>query len=93
MKGIPLIMTLALGLFVAPLAAEAQLPTKVYRIGWLRPDSPPSPLIPLRRPSGSVCASSAISRARTSSWRPAMRRGAKSGSPSWQRNWSSSRWT
>jgi len=35
------IATLILGLLVAPLAAETPLPTKVYRIGWLRPDSPP----------------------------------------------------
>jgi ABC-type uncharacterized transport system substrate-binding protein len=36
------IITFALGcLFVAPLAAEAQPPTKVYRIGRLLPGSPP----------------------------------------------------
>jgi putative ABC transport system substrate-binding protein len=35
MKAIALLMTLALGLLVAPLAAEAQPPGKVPRIGWL----------------------------------------------------------
>src|SRR2546427_13091911 len=32
---IGLLLTLAFGLFVAPLAADAQPPTKRYRIGWL----------------------------------------------------------
>ena len=36
-----LIAVFTFGFLVAPLAAEAQPPTKVYRIGWLRPDSPP----------------------------------------------------
>ncbi len=31
---------LALGLLCAPLAAEAQQPTKVHRVGWLDPHSP-----------------------------------------------------
>jgi len=35
-----LIAVLTFGFLVAPLAAEAQPPTKVYRLGWLRPDSP-----------------------------------------------------
>jgi putative tryptophan/tyrosine transport system substrate-binding protein len=35
MTAIPLIMTLALGLLMAPLAAEAQPPVKVARIGYL----------------------------------------------------------
>jgi putative ABC transport system substrate-binding protein len=39
---VALITALAFAILVAPLA-EAQPPTKVYRIGWLRPDSPPSP--------------------------------------------------
>ena len=41
-----LIVILAIGLLVAPLAAEAPPAGKVYRIGWLRPGSPlsgPSP--------------------------------------------------
>src|SRR2546428_50759 len=38
---VALITVLAFGIFVAPLATAAQPPTKVYRIGWLRPDSPP----------------------------------------------------
>jgi putative tryptophan/tyrosine transport system substrate-binding protein len=42
MKAIALIMTLALGLLMAPLAAEAQSPAKVYRIGVLFADSLPS---------------------------------------------------
>ena len=29
------VVTLTLSLLVAPLTAEAQQPTKVYRIGWL----------------------------------------------------------
>jgi ABC-type uncharacterized transport system substrate-binding protein len=35
-----LLVTIALGFVVAPLAAEAPPPTKVYRIGWLRTGSP-----------------------------------------------------
>jgi putative ABC transport system substrate-binding protein len=41
-----LIVFLTFGFLVAPLAAEVQPPTKVYRIGWLRPDSPPPPSEP-----------------------------------------------
>src|SRR5215468_52359 len=37
----------ATGLLAAPLAAEAQQPGKVYRIGWLRTTAAPSP--PLQR--------------------------------------------
>jgi putative ABC transport system substrate-binding protein len=37
------IITLTLGLFVAPLAATAQQPGKVYRIGFLFAGSPPLP--------------------------------------------------
>jgi ABC-type uncharacterized transport system substrate-binding protein len=37
-----LLLTLALGLLVAPLAAEAQPPGKVYRIGYLGTDPPPA---------------------------------------------------
>src|SRR5262252_206150 len=39
---IGLVATLAVVLIVVPLAAEAQQPTKVYRIGWLSPGSRPS---------------------------------------------------
>jgi putative ABC transport system substrate-binding protein len=38
------ILTLALGLLVAPLAAEAQPPGKVYRIGFLSTNPPPAHL-------------------------------------------------
>jgi putative ABC transport system substrate-binding protein len=34
---IGLLLTLALGILAAPLVADAQQPTKVYRIGWLSP--------------------------------------------------------
>jgi putative ABC transport system substrate-binding protein len=37
-----LLLTLALGLLVAPLAAEAQPPGKVYRIGFLSTNPPPA---------------------------------------------------
>ena len=36
------IFTLALGLLVAPLTAQAQPPGKVYRIGFLSTDPPPA---------------------------------------------------
>jgi putative tryptophan/tyrosine transport system substrate-binding protein len=45
---IPLLMTLALALLVAPLATEAQSPAKVPRIGWLSLGSPSSGPTPLR---------------------------------------------
>jgi hypothetical protein len=38
MKAFALIVMLALGLLVAPLAANAQQPGKVYRIGFLSTD-------------------------------------------------------
>jgi putative ABC transport system substrate-binding protein len=39
-----LMLTLALGFLLAPLCADAQQPTKVYRIGWLHPGlSHPAP--------------------------------------------------
>jgi hypothetical protein len=37
-----LVATLALAILLAPLVSDAQQTTKVHRIGWLRPDSPPS---------------------------------------------------
>ena len=42
-----LVVMLALVILTAPLAAEAQPPTKVYRIGWLspRPPSQPGPTV------------------------------------------------
>ena len=40
MTTIVLLVTLALGFLVAPLAAEVQQATKVYRIGWLCPGFP-----------------------------------------------------
>jgi putative ABC transport system substrate-binding protein len=40
MTTIVLLVTLALGFLVAPLAAEVQQATKVYRIGWLSPGFP-----------------------------------------------------
>ena len=43
MKATALILLLALGLLAAPLAAEAQQATKVYRIGRLFPGLPPTP--------------------------------------------------
>jgi putative tryptophan/tyrosine transport system substrate-binding protein len=43
MKAFALIVMLALGLLVAPLAANAQQPGKVYRIGFLSTDPPPAP--------------------------------------------------
>jgi hypothetical protein len=42
MTTIVLLVTLALGVLVAPLTAEAQSPAKVYRIGVLFADSLPS---------------------------------------------------
>jgi len=41
LSAIALIIPLALGLLVAPLAAEAQQATKGHRIGWLMSGSPP----------------------------------------------------
>jgi putative ABC transport system substrate-binding protein len=40
-----LLVTLVLGLLAAPLAADAQQPGKVPRIGLIRPGSPPDPLV------------------------------------------------
>ena len=39
LRAIVLISTLALGLFAGPLPAKAQQPGKVYRIGYLAPNS------------------------------------------------------
>ncbi len=40
-----LILTLALGILAGPLAAEAQQPGKIRRIGILRPGAPPDPYV------------------------------------------------
>ena len=45
---IGLLVTLALGLLAAPLAAQAQAPAKVPRVGWLSLGSPPAGPTPLR---------------------------------------------
>src|SRR6266849_2462023 len=42
-RAIGCIVTLILSMLVAPLTAEAQQATKVYRIGRLHPGSPPDP--------------------------------------------------
>ena len=42
LRTIGLISTLALGLLAAPLSTEAQQAVKLYRIGYLAPDSGPS---------------------------------------------------
>src|SRR5262245_60589792 len=42
MMAFAFIVMLALGILVAPLATKAQPSTKVHRIGWLSPGSPPS---------------------------------------------------
>jgi len=45
LRTIGLIVTLALGLLLAPLAADAQQPAKVPRIGFLRAEMPPESYI------------------------------------------------
>ena len=42
-RSLGLIVSLSLALLVAPLAAEAQPPGKVYRIGFMGTDPPPAP--------------------------------------------------
>src|SRR5262245_56977299 len=42
LRVLPLIVIVALTILAVPLDAEAQQPTKVHRIGWLSPGSPPS---------------------------------------------------
>jgi hypothetical protein len=76
------LVTLALSLFATALAAEAQQATQGHRIGWLSSGSPRPDLDPLSMPSGRVCASSAMSRARTSSLSTVGRREGTSGSTS-----------
>jgi putative tryptophan/tyrosine transport system substrate-binding protein len=46
-KAIALIVTLALGILVAPRASHAQPPTHVHRIGYLSPGFAPAPLSPV----------------------------------------------
>ena len=93
MKATALLAMLVLGLLAVPLSTDAQPAGKVYRIGRLSPGPPPPEPNPCWRPSGRGCASSAMSRVRTSSLSTAMRRGRKSGSPTWRPSWSGSRWT
>jgi putative ABC transport system substrate-binding protein len=45
MSRLRLVAVFAVGLFAAPLAAEAQPVGKIARIGMLRPGSPPDPLV------------------------------------------------
>jgi len=51
MRRIGLAVALAVSFFVAPLAAEAQQPGKVWRIGYLSPFALPNPLIEALRQS------------------------------------------
>ncbi len=87
-----LVATLALVILTAPLAAEAQQATKVYRIGRL---SPGSPLLVahLWEAFRQGLRELAMWRARTSSLSTAMRKGVRSGCATSQPNWSGSRWT
>ena len=75
LHSVGLIVTLVLGLLVPPLTAEAQQARKVYRIGWLSAGPPPLSPLSKCRPSSRVCATWAMSRARTSSWSTATAEG------------------
>jgi hypothetical protein len=87
------IVTFTLSMLVAPLTAEAQQVTKVPQVGFLVLGVLLLDPIPRLKLSGRVYASSATSRARTSSLRTVMRRGAKNGSATWRPNWPGSQWT
>jgi len=87
---IGLLVTLALGLLVAPLGAEAPPAGKVYRIGWLYFGVASGDMLGGFR-QGS--ASSATSRARTSPLSSAMPGGNTSGFPTWPPTSSGSRST
>jgi hypothetical protein len=87
-----LLVTLTLSILVAPLAAEVQQTRNVYRIGWLSPGVPGPDHDPPVDAFRQGCASSAMSKASTSSLRTVGRRGGSSGSPTWRSSWSSSRW-
>ena len=93
MKATTLLALLVLSFLLVPLAAEAQQPTKVSRVGRLIAAFAPAQPSPILKPSSRRCAISGTSRGGTSSWSTAMRRGAKRVSATRQRSWSSSRWT
>jgi hypothetical protein len=81
--------TLAGGLLAAPLAAGAQPPGKVYRIGYL---DATTARVPFGR-SGKGCASSGGSGARISPSSIDLGRVGSTGYPTSRPSWSGSRWT
>jgi hypothetical protein len=85
-------LILALGILTAPLAVEAQPPTKVHRIGYFSQGSALPEFAPHVEAFRQGCVSLAMWRARTSSLSTVMRKGAQSGFATWQPSSSGSKW-
>jgi hypothetical protein len=80
------LVTLALGLLMVPLLAEAQTPPKIPRIGILEDSSHWGP-------SSKGYVTSAMSKARTLPWNGAWPRATPTDSPRRRPSWPVSRWT
>ena len=84
------LVTLALSLLMAPLAAAAQPRGKIPLVDVLRPTSSTDPLT---RRSGKGCATSGTWRGTTFALSAGSPRASTSGCPSWRPNWSGCRST
>jgi hypothetical protein len=88
------IIMLTLRMLMASLVAEAQQPTTVHRIGWLSTDFPPPASTSQAREEAFRQGLRALGYVEGQNLvlSSAMRRGAPSGSPTWQPSSSGSRW-
>jgi hypothetical protein len=88
-----LIVILALGLLLTPLAAVAQQTEKALASGSCFPQNYCPPRSPTSLPSAKRCGTSATWTARPLLWSTDMRSEGGNASLSWSASWSASRWT
>ena len=91
-SAVGVIVTLTLSILAAPLVTNAQPAGQCTASGGSVLALPALIAPPLSMPSGRGGASSAMSRARTSSWSIVGRRGRTSASLPWRLSWPGSRW-
>ena len=93
LKPITLVVTLALVILMAPLAVEAQPPTKVYRVGRLIAAFAPSQPSPILEAFEQTLRDLGYVEGRNVILEYRYAEGSKNASATWRPSWSSARWT